>query len=137
MTEITVLDEGRTARVGGRVEGGRVVVTERSLEDAIGFTVKPEGLCKDEVCIPVRAGSGLQVGAGEFDIALLATMLGRPVVVDEANAVAYIGPSVEARVAGLQSLLAPDFTLPDLDGQLHTLSDFRGKKVVLAAYASW
>jgi len=137
MAEITVLDEGRTARVDGRIEDGRVVVAERSLADAIGFTAKAEGLCKDDVCIPVRDGSGLEVEAGKFDIARLATMLGRAVAIDEANAVGYIGPSAEARVAGLQSLIAPDFTLPDLDGQLHSLSDFRGKKVVLAAYASW
>jgi peroxiredoxin Q/BCP len=27
--------------------------------------------------------------------------------------------------------LAPDFTLPDQDGNLHRLSDYRGKNVVL------
>src|SRR5439155_1238873 len=29
------------------------------------------------------------------------------------------------------------FTLADLDGRLHTLSNHRGKKVLLVAYASW
>ena len=29
---------------------------------------------------------------------------------------------------------APDFTLPDQNGQLHTLSDYRGKKVILYFY---
>ena len=29
---------------------------------------------------------------------------------------------------------APDFTLPDQNGELHTLSDYRGKKVVLYFY---
>ena len=32
---------------------------------------------------------------------------------------------------------APDFTLPDLAGHMHSLSDYRGKKVLLIAYASW
>ncbi|HSY78461.1 MAG TPA: redoxin domain-containing protein [Verrucomicrobiae bacterium] len=32
---------------------------------------------------------------------------------------------------------APDFELPDLDGKLHRLSDYRGKKVFLLAWASW
>jgi peroxiredoxin len=27
--------------------------------------------------------------------------------------------------------------LPDLSGRMHALSDFRGKKVLLVAYASW
>jgi peroxiredoxin len=34
-------------------------------------------------------------------------------------------------------LEAPDFTLPDIDGQLHSLSDFLGKKVFLVTWASW
>ena len=29
---------------------------------------------------------------------------------------------------------APDFTLPDQDGKMHTLSDYRGKKVILYFY---
>jgi len=41
------------------------------------------------------------------------------------------------RAAALDSGEAPDFTLPDLDGKLHSLSDHRGKKVLLIAYASW
>ena len=30
---------------------------------------------------------------------------------------------------------APDFTLPDMNGEMHSLSEFRGKKVVLYFYA--
>jgi peroxiredoxin len=37
----------------------------------------------------------------------------------------------------LSSLQAPDFTLPDLQGKPHRLSDFRGKKVLLVTWASW
>ena len=33
--------------------------------------------------------------------------------------------------------LAPDFTVYDLDGNSHKLSDFRGKPVVLNFWASW
>ncbi len=32
---------------------------------------------------------------------------------------------------------APDFTLPDLDGNLVTLSDFRGKAVIIDFWATW
>jgi peroxiredoxin len=41
------------------------------------------------------------------------------------------------RRAAMASLQAPDFGLPDLDGRRHRLSDYRGKKVLLAAWASW
>jgi thiol-disulfide isomerase/thioredoxin len=42
-----------------------------------------------------------------------------------------------ARSAALPGYLAPDFTLPALDGAPLTLSDFRGQPVVLNFWASW
>jgi peroxiredoxin len=50
-----------------------------------------------------------------------------------------------ASVAGLQRLQsgprtgypAPDFTLPDLNGRLHHLSQYRGKVVFLNLWATW
>lgn len=62
---------------------------------------------------------------------------GRPVAVDPEEGAAYLGVPARARAAGLASLEAPDFTLPDLDGRPHSLSEHRGKKVLLVAYASW
>jgi hypothetical protein len=62
---------------------------------------------------------------------------GRPVAVDPEEGAAYLGVPAGARAAALASLEAPDFTLPDLDGRLHSLSEHRGKKVLLVAYASW
>ncbi len=60
-----------------------------------------------------------------------------PLAVDHEERVAYLGSSAAARAARLASLEAPDFTLPDLDGRVHSLSQHRGKKVLLVAYASW
>ena len=37
----------------------------------------------------------------------------------------------------LKQDLAPDFTMYDIDGNAHKLSDFRGKPVVLNFWASW
>ena len=62
---------------------------------------------------------------------------GRPVAVDQEARAAYLGVAARARAAALASLAAPDFTLPDLEGRLHSLSEHRGKKVLLVAYASW
>jgi peroxiredoxin len=36
-----------------------------------------------------------------------------------------------------QALAAPDFSLPDLDGNSHRLSSFRGKVVLLSFWATW
>ena len=38
---------------------------------------------------------------------------------------------------GAQSHAAPDFTVYDLEGNSHSLSDFRGKPVILNFWASW
>ena len=62
---------------------------------------------------------------------------GRPVAIDRDERAAYLGVSAAERAKVLSSLEAPDFTLPDLDGRMHTLSAHRGKKVLLVAYASW
>ena len=54
-----------------------------------------------------------------------------------AERAAWVGASARERADALRSLRAPDFTLPDLDGRHHRLSDHRGRKVFLIAYASW
>ncbi len=48
-----------------------------------------------------------------------------------------LGEAAADRASQLASGEAPDFTLPDLQGRLHSLSDYRGKKVLLVTYASW
>ena len=63
--------------------------------------------------------------------------LQRPVLSDSTADVWVLGASARERAAALESLQAPDFTLPDLEGGAHSLSDYRGKKVFLASWASW
>lgn len=70
-------------------------------------------------------------------LAKRAEAAGRPVAVDLDARVAYLGISAAERAKALASLEAPDFSLPDLDGRPHSLSGYRGKKVLLVAYASW
>src|SRR5438093_13508655 len=98
-------------------------------ERAVGWERKPEGLCRDDVCIPLPPG--------DLDLGGLAGALRRPLVIDEAAGVAAMGASAMTRGAALSSGEAPDFTLPDLAGREWTLSQFRGRKVVLYADASW
>jgi len=78
--------------------------------------------------------TGYQEGV---DLAKRAEVGGRPVAVDVEERAAYLGVSASERARPLAALEAPDFTLPDLEGRLHSLSDHRGKKVFLVAYASW
>jgi hypothetical protein len=75
-------------------------------------------------------------GAGA-ELARRAEAAGRPVAIDAVERVAYLGVSAGDRAKALASLQAPDFTLPDLAGHPHSLSQHRGKKVLLVAYGSW
>jgi hypothetical protein len=61
----------------------------------------------------------------------------RPVLSNSSGDVFVLGAGAHERAQVLKSLQAPDFTLPDLDGTPHSLSDFRGKKVFLASWSSW
>jgi len=100
-------------------------------ERVTGWTLKPEGMCQDDVCVP------LPVRDGRVDVAAFWQLLDRPVVSDAAGETWVLGAGAEQRSAALAGLMAPDFTLPDLAGVPHTLSALRGRKVFLCTWASW
>jgi len=138
MSPVTVIgDNVRT--VEARIHGGRVLVAPESLPTAIGWALKPEGLCRDEVCVPVRDRDALVVD-GLVDLAAAAEALRRPAVVDAADperAYVAIALPAEERRRALRELEAPDITLPDLDGTPHSLSEWGGRKRLLQAFSSW
>lgn len=105
------------------------VVDPAHPERVLGWERKPEGLCRADVCVPVPSGL--------LDLAGVAKALGRPLVTDSTMDVAAMGAAPQSRGMALLSGQAPDFTLKDLAGKEWTLSQFRGRKVVLYAYASW
>lgn len=135
-TRVTVIDEGRPVALDATVTGNSFRVPPAALAAGLGWELKAEGLCRDAVCVPVRDRPAL-VGPDGVDLAELARLLDRPLAVDGACGLAVIGTSAGVRDARLASLEAPDFTLPDLGGALHSLSDHRGKKRLLIAWASW
>jgi hypothetical protein len=136
MTSITVLDGPDAREIEGTIRDGRVLLGEAALEAALGFERKPEGLCRGEICIPIRDGSGLEAD-GRIDATTLADLLDRPVALDEAEGVASFGAAAADRHQALVGREAPDVELVDLDGNIHRLSGYRGKKVILVAYSSW
>src|SRR5260221_8526962 len=109
-----------------------------TLEERTGWALKPEGACRGEICVPLPRGREREFSQdGRFNITALARHLNQPIVRDAEGSVWAIGESAGTRQSALQSLEAPDFTLPDLDGRMHSLSDYRGKKVFLVSWASW
>jgi hypothetical protein len=98
-------------------------------ERATGWTLKPEGMCHDDICVP------MPVRDGRVDVAAFWRLLGRPVV--QSGDTWVLGASAEQRNDALAGLMAPDFALPDLAGVPHALSALRGKRVFLCTWASW
>jgi hypothetical protein len=131
----TVIDDGTPHEIDASVIDGRVVLSDSGLA-ALGWELHPEGLCREGLCVPLPADAALETDGG-IDLAALARLLDRPLALDVEERIAYLGVSAGERQRALRSLLAPDFTLPDLAGHSHRLSDHRGKKILLVAYASW
>jgi hypothetical protein len=131
-----IIDDDRSAEVRATIDGARVLLTRDAVKAATGWDVKPEGLCRDRRCVPLP-GEASSFGGDAIDLAELAEALGRPLALDVGERAAYLGVAAAERGRVLASLDAPDFTLPDLNGDLHSLSQHRGEKVLLVAYASW
>jgi hypothetical protein len=110
------------------------------LKRATGFAIKPQGVCRDELCFPIpkarrSAFLSKQKTTTWFNLSEFARLLRQPIAHEKE--VWYFGPRPDAQNAFVNSLIAPDFKLPDMNGREHSLSDFRGKKVLLMTWASW
>jgi hypothetical protein len=117
-------------------------ITTTDLKRATRFVIKPQGVCRDQLCFPLpknrKAEFVSKKGATTwFNLSEFAKLIKQPFASDQKNGVWYFGARTEEQNGYLASLEAPDFTLPDLNGKLHSLSDFRGKKVLLVTWASW
>lgn len=136
---VTILtDDGPVDLPARAGEAGALWVDADAAARATGWALKPEGLCRGDVCVPVPAGQRDDfVRDGAVELAAFWRHMGKPALHDAAGEVWVLGESAADRTAQLASLEAPDFALPDLDGNIHRLSDQRGRKVLLATWASW
>ena len=141
-TRATIIYDDRVSEISAaHEEAGQLWIITADLKRATGFEVKPQGVCRDELCFPVpksREPDFVRQGAGKswFNLVAFAQLLEQPIAHDKGLSVWYFGLRSDQRLV-LSSLKAPDFTLPDRNGKAHSLSDFRGKKVLLLTWASW
>jgi peroxiredoxin len=96
------------------------------LERRTGWSIKPEGACRGEVCVPLDA---------PFDVRQLAQRLGMALVHDEQHGLWALGP--ESGGHALASAELADIVLPDRHGQDFALRSLRGTKVLMVTWASW
>lgn len=135
---ILLHEQRETALPDARASGEALWLSRDEIHRATGWAWKPEGLCLGETCVPLPRGREAELVDGDrLDIAALWRHRGSPVAHDTTGAHWVLGTAAAERAEALASLQAPDFELPDLQGQLHRLSDYRGKKVFLATWASW
>jgi hypothetical protein len=136
-----VYDDTATDLTAAREDAGQLWITTADLKRATRFEVKSQGVCRDELCFPLPKARRQEFirktpPVSWFNMMAFADLVHQPVAHDAALATWYFGLRSDQRQQ-LSSLQAPDFTLPDLHGKLHRLSDFRGKKTLLVTWASW
>ncbi len=131
--QITVLN-GEHSTLVDSADGVTIGVDD--LAKSTGWHLKPEGLCRGNVCVPVRDRSAL-VDGDAVRVEAFGSVLHRPVVIDPANMIVAVGESAAAVSEQLRQRRAPDFTLVDIDGTPHTMSAIGRKKKVLVVWASW
>ena len=141
-----VYDDTATDLTAAREDAGQLWITSADLKRATRFEVKPQGVCRDELCFPLpkaKHDAFVHKDAGNgnsnqtwFNMTAFAELVHQPVAHDATLETWYFGLRSDQRQQ-LTSLQAPDFALPDLHGNLNRLSDFRGKKILLVTWASW
>jgi hypothetical protein len=136
---VTIIHEERETEIAAvRVAGDSLWLSSADAYRATGWALRSEGLCYQDACVPLPPGREADFVEGDkVNIAAFWRHLGHPVVHDDTGGAWVLGTDARERARALRSLQAPDFTLPDLDGRTHTLSDHRGRKVLLVTWASW
>lgn len=117
-------------------------VAADALAAATGWVLKPVGLCREDVCVPLLGrvlthpdddpGSPARI-----DLAAWAEALDLLLVLDAEEGVAALAPSAAAHARALAEGRAPSLTLPDVDGHPVSFDDLSGHKRVLVTWASW
>ncbi len=136
---ITILYDGRSTPVpGAERDGEDLWIPVDNLEETSGWSFETEGLCKGEVCVPIpSSGTPPLLRSEALNLSGFWRHMRKPVLHDAEGDTWLLGESLEKERQALSMREAPDLTLPDLNGRLHSLKDYRGTKVFLVAWASW
>jgi|SRR6185503_6426076 hypothetical protein len=141
-----VIYDGEVFELGGSFKESKDLwMSLKDLTRVTKFVLKPQGVCRDKLCYPIPKGRTKDFLFNTtkpkpttwFNMSEFARLIHHPVAYDDAQSVWYFGSMPEEQNGYISSLMAPDFRLPDSKFEMHSLSDFRGKKVLLITWASW
>ena len=131
----TLLYDGRAIVVDRTsVDAEALWIQKADLPSINGFELKPQGACREDICIPIPRP---MLRGTQFNLTAFAQRIGQRVVADPAMRVWSFGEIPVVRGAFLESRIAPEFSVPDRKGVPVRLSKFRGKKVLVVTWASW
>ncbi len=137
----TVIYQDKQLEVQGSSTAGELWLSLADLERVGGWELKEEGICKESICIQMPADESRLLrttsGSEQFNLAAFAKEIEQPAVYDGATDTWYFGPPSWEWRSRLTSVIAPDFELPDWNGKLHRLSEWKGRKIFLLAWATW
>jgi hypothetical protein len=139
---ITIIYDDKPIEISdANLDAGQLWIPTAALKQATRFELKPQGVCRNELCFTLPKSQEAQFvqkngGKTWFNLVAFARLMHQPIAHDEALSTWYFGLRSD-QIESLSSLKAPDFHLPDMSGKMHSLSDFRGKKVLLVTWASW
>ena len=135
--QATVLHRERTIRLDDvQTEADELFITPSDLPRINNFRCERDVVCLADIRLPLRGLLVSRGGTTWLHLTKMARVLHQACVVDRDLAVwsfSTLAPDPDA----LRRTRAPDFALPNLDGDVVRLSDFRAKKVLLLAWASW
>ena len=131
----TVLYDGRAIGLSRvTADADALWIQKADLPAINGFELKPQGACREEICIPIPRA---MMRGMQFNLTAFAQRIGQRVVADPAARVWSFGEIPVVRGAFLESRIAPEFSVPDRKGRPVKLSQFRGKKALVVTWASW
>lgn len=128
--------DGEVTMVELSEQSGEFSISNSVLEQATGWSLKPEGLCREQVCVPVRNAAALSKD-GQVDLGEFARLVQQNIVIDSQRKIVALGEQAQNRSASMSTLEAPDFTLPDIHGRQVSFSDYNRRKRLLLAWSSW
>jgi len=108
-----------------------LTIPVKEFEAGTGWQIKPEGACKGDVCIPLP-----EHGGADLDIRQVAAAMNLPLVEEPQAGLYALGPESIGGKA-LATAVAPEMTLPDLDGNLFSLSSLKGQKIIVYSWAPY
>ncbi|MCR9258811.1 MAG: hypothetical protein NXH95_03750 [Pseudomonadaceae bacterium] len=136
----TVLARDKAVGVKRILQEPGLWVLPEDLTRINGFTLKPEGACLGELCIPLQQGSDLLKTVDDqqwINVSAFADLMEQAWVVDDDARVWSFGEMPATRQSMFANAQAPEFEIQDRQGNVVRMSDFKGKKALIITWSSW